>query len=218
MICCLKVKFEIQFCTNIRRASKLTGVHGTAEEPLNALFNKALDTKTGLMRNLYLLIVIVCFIACNKKSGDAIENLAVNNFIASLESNQSDLKEIPDFSWEDIPALLAYKDETNLIKNYPNNPISSFYASECSLGTYALWAIESIRAVAIDSENLIGRFPSLNPILSLKSANESEFIDSKEGQEIAAKAYFDWWENNKDKDFNEVKNIDPLEETILRWR
>jgi len=80
-----------------------------------------------------------------------------------------------------------------------------------------LWTIESIREVANDSENLLGRFPSLNPILSLKNVIEPEDIDSKEAHEIAAKAYFDWWDNNKDKDFDEFKKIDPLKEITL-WR
>ena len=161
---------------------------------------------------------MACFIACNKKDTVATDNVAVKDFIESLESNQSDLKEIPVFSWGDIPALLDYRDETSFIKNYPVNPISSFVAPEISLGIYVLWTIESIREVANDSENLLGSFPSLNPILSLKNVIEPEDIDSKEAHEIAAKAYFDWWDNNKDKDFDEFKKIDPLEETTLRWR
>ena len=34
---------------------------------------------------------------------------------------------------------------------------------------------------------------------------------------ILSQVYFDWWKNNKDKNFNEFKNIDPLETTDYRW-
>jgi hypothetical protein len=43
------------------------------------------------------------------------------------------------------------------------------------------------------------------------------FIDNNEALEIVAKAYFVWWENNKRKDFNDFKNIDPLKNTDYKW-
>jgi len=82
---------------------------------------------------------------------------------------------------------------------------------------YVLWTIESIRAVANQSEYLIMRFPSQNPILALRDSNELSLGYSNESHQIAAKAYFDWWENNKQKNFNEFKNIDPLILTDYRW-
>ena len=82
---------------------------------------------------------------------------------------------------------------------------------------YVLWTIESVRAVAINSKYLIMRFPSQNPILAIKDSDESDLVTDNESHEIAAKAYFDWWENNKYKDFDEFKNIDPLIETDYRW-
>jgi hypothetical protein len=46
---------------------------------------------------------------------------------------------------------------------------------------------------------------------------ELSLVYSNESHQIAAKAYFDWWENNKQKNFNEFKNIDPLKFTDYRW-
>lgn len=80
--------------------------------------------------------------------------------------------DLPEFTYKVIPALLEYKDETQTITDFPRDGISSFRQSECSLGIFVLWTIESIRAVAIDSENLIGRFPSQNPILQQKEECE----------------------------------------------
>ncbi len=124
---------------------------------------------------------------------------------------------LPEFTYQDIPALIKYRNETQIITNFPHNGISSLYEPECTLGMYVLWTIESIRAVAINSEYLIMRFPSQNPILALRDADELSLVYSIESHQIAAKAYFDWWENNKQKNFNKFKNIDPLKFTKYRW-
>jgi len=34
---------------------------------------------------------------------------------------------------------------------------------------------------------------------------------------IISQAYFDWWENNKNKDFDQFKSIDPLINTNYIW-
>ncbi len=87
---------------------------------------------------------------------------------------------------------------------------------ECSLGMYVLWTIESIRAVAIDSEYLIGRFPSQNPIVQQRE-EPFDLVSGNEIQEMVSKAYYDWWEDNKDKNFDDFKNIDPLSDLEYRW-
>jgi hypothetical protein len=100
---------------------------------------------------------------------------------------------------------------------FPHNPFSSLYGPDCKLGIYVLWTIESIRAVSIESEYLIMGFPSQNPILALRDSDELNLVSDDLSHTIAADAYFDWWENNKNKDFDDFKNIDPLEETEYRW-
>jgi len=141
----------------------------------------------------------------------------VDNYIELLKSGQYDAYELPDFNHTDIPALLQYRNEHQMITNFPHNPISSLYVPDCKLGIYVLWTIESIRAVAIDSEYLIGRFPSLNPILAQRDAEELEIVNADRSHEIVARAYDDWWENNRGKDFDDFKNIDPLIDTEYSW-
>jgi hypothetical protein len=34
---------------------------------------------------------------------------------------------------------------------------------------------------------------------------------------VVAEAYMDWWQKNRDIDFEQFKTIDPLLETGLKW-
>ncbi|MBP6663059.1 MAG: DUF4943 family protein [Paludibacter sp.] len=134
-----------------------------------------------------------------------------------MKANQYDSINLPAFTYNDIPTLLKYRNDTQVITNFPHNGISSLYAPNCTLGMYVLWTIESIRAVSINSKYLIMRFPSQNPILALRDSVDLMLVNDDTSHKIAAKAYFDWWENNKQKNFGEFKDIDPLVETKYRW-
>ena len=169
------------------------------------------------LKNFIILISLIGIISCEKNNNDEIYKLSVEKYIELLESNQYDSLNLPEFTYTHIPELLKYRNETKIITNFPHNGISSLYESDCKLGMYVLWTIESIRAVAINSEYLINRFPSQNPILALRNSDELNLIFDSESHEIAAKAYSDWWEDNKHRDFDEFKNIDPLIETDYRW-
>jgi hypothetical protein len=156
------------------------------------------------------------FLGCDKDESEDLNNVGVDRYVELLKEGKYDSLELPEFTHKDIPALLEYRNETQMIKDFPINEVSSLWLPECKLGMYVLWTIESIRAVAIDSEYLIGRFPSQNPIVQ-KSEEPFDIEDENEVHEIISKAYYDWWENNKDKEFNEFENIDPLIETEYRW-
>lgn len=168
-------------------------------------------------------IFIVCLISfngtisCDKNEPEKASNFTVEKYIELLKSNSYDSLNLPAFSYADIPTLLEYRNETQIITNFPHNPISSLFRPECSLRMYVLWTIESIRAVATNSKYLIMRFPSQNPVLALRNATEFQMVTDSVSEIIAAQAYFDWWENNKQKDFNEFKFIDPLVNTDYRW-
>jgi hypothetical protein len=166
---------------------------------------------------LYLLIIIISLISCDKNDNEKINNIDVETYIELLKLNQYGSINLPVFTYRDIPALLQYRDENQIITNFPHNPISSLWGPECKLGIYVLWTIESIRAVSIDSEYLFMRFPSQNPILALRDSEKLELVSDDLSHTIASDAYFDWWENNKNNDFNYYKNIDPLEDTDYRW-
>jgi hypothetical protein len=167
------------------------------------------------LKTFILLIAFVGLISCDDNK--EISNLAVDKYIELLKANQYDSINLPAFTYNDIPALLKYRNDTQVITNFPHNGISSLYAPNCTLGMYVLWTIESIRAVSINSKYLRIRFPSQNPILALRDSVDLKLVDDDTSHKIAAKAYFDWWENNKQKNFGEFKHLDPLIKTKYRW-
>ena len=143
--------------------------------------------------------------------------LSVKSYIALLKANKYESLDLPAFTYQDIPALLKYRNETQIISNFPRNGISSLFAPKCNLGMYVLWTIESIRAVSINQAYLIKRFPSQNPILAFRVSNTLILNNSDASLQIVANAYFDWWEINRQKDFNEFKHVDPLKSTDYKW-
>ncbi|MRS01885.1 DUF4943 domain-containing protein [bacterium] len=159
----------------------------------------------------FLVIVLIAFPGCERDS----DSPEVETFINQLISGQYESYELPDFSTEDIPSLLKYRNETTLITDFPRNPISSFWQPECKLGMMVLWTIESIRAEENGTANLIGRFPSQNPILALRDAPELHMVFSDQCQIEAARAYNDWW--NSFHPFKDKIKIDPLAKTDYRW-
>lgn len=172
------------------------------------------------MKNLQfclILILLTAAISCKNNDPKPATNLSVEQYVELLKAGQYNELTLPEFTEQDIPALLTYRNEKQLITNFPCNLISSFYGKNCPLGMYALWTIESIRAVATDNKFLIARFPSQNPILTPRNSAELNLIYADDSQQAAAKAYFDWWESNKQKNFDDFKNTDPLTTTNYRW-
>jgi hypothetical protein len=169
------------------------------------------------LKLILALVIVIGLAGCDKRTDNELSNLTVERYVALLKANQYDSLNLPAFTYKDIPALLAYRNETQLIQNFPQNGISSLLGPDCTLGMYVLWTIESIRAVAINSNLLILRFPSQNPILALRDATEMTLVYDNTSHETVAKAYNDWWENNKQKAFNDFKNIDPLTGTSYKW-
>lgn len=163
-----------------------------------------------------LTILIILTNSCNENT-NLKKTESVETYIELLKSNQYDSMNLPSFTYQDIPILLEYRNETQMIANYPHNPISSLYGPECTLGMYVLWTIESIRAVSINSQYLIKRFPSQNPILALRDSDELKLVSDNTSHTIAAKSYYDWWNDNTHRDFNDFKNIDPLKDTDYKW-
>lgn len=149
--------------------------------------------------------------ACEKQT----DNPAVDAYIDQLRTNSYESDQLPAFKPSDIPALLAYRNETTVIKNFPRNGISSFWQPECKLGMYVLWTIESIRAVEVKSKYLIGRFPSQNPVLALSNSADLKLIFDDESHKEAAKAYYHWW--HALYIFTDRMGRDPLDETEYKW-
>jgi len=171
------------------------------------------------MKRLTILILVAVMLAaasCKKVAMEETINTEVEKYIELLKTNEYKAFELPEFKMEDIPALIEYRNEKQVLTCFPVNAISSFGQSECRLGMYVLWTIESIRAVAIESEFVTNRFPSLNPIMQERDG-DFNIEQSPEIHSLIAQAYFDWWEGNKNKDFDDFKDIDPLLETAYRW-
>lgn len=171
------------------------------------------------MKKITILILIAVLLTasrCKKAEIGKTSNTEVEKYIELLRTNEYKAFELPVFTPEDIPALLEYRKEKQLLTCFPINGLSSYGQSECRLGMYVLWTIESIRAVAIESELLMNRFPSLNPIVQ-KRDGDFNFEQGDEVLDIISQAYFDWWEENKNKDFGEFNDIDPLLKTVYRW-
>lgn len=166
---------------------------------------------------LFLLLIAVSLFSCDHEDFEGINNPEVELYIRQLKSNEYDSFQLPAFTSKDIPALLAYRNETEPLTDFPRNPISSFYGPECPLGMYVLWTIESIRAEAIQSKFLVMGFPSQNPVLAKRDSEELQLVFDNSAHSAAAEAYFDWWQTNKDKDFDKFKAIDPLGKTAYRW-
>lgn len=162
---------------------------------------------------LFLMILTLAFISmsCEKIT---LENMSVKQYIKLLKTGSYGFIELPPFDSEDIPELLKYVDDTQLIKNFPINPSSSFYVPDCELGIYTLWTIESIRVCSIVADAHPFRFPSGTPTLRFKIA-DSGVLDSDIARQAASLAYKDWWNSNND--FQLIKNTNPLESTEYRW-
>jgi hypothetical protein len=160
---------------------------------------------------LIVLTLVFGLFSCEKN----IESPAVEEYISQLKSNSYTADELPAFTAADIDALLKYRNDTVPIKNFPNNPISSYHGPDCKLGMLVLWTIESIRAQEIKSEHLMGRFPSQNPILALNTTTEIKLVFDKNSHKEAAYAYYHWW--HAIYIFSDRMKTDPLEDTDYKW-
>lgn len=158
---------------------------------------------------LSVMSFLIISIGCEKQNSQEVED-----YVALLKSGQYDSFNLPEFKSSDIPTLLKFVNDTTSITKFPRNGISSYMQLECNLGMIVLWTIESIRAFEIESDRLIGRFPSQNPILALRDT-PSEWVFDTASQLVAAKAYNDWWHSNHI--FKDKMKIDPLKDTPYKW-
>lgn len=169
------------------------------------------------MKTLNTLLACICLLCVLGCEGDIDPStISVERYVELLKQGKYDADQLPEFSSRDIPALLAYRNESQVIKDFPVNTLSSSMTSECTLGMYILWTIESVRARSINSNYLFHTFPSQNPVVE----NKEDFGWIEQNNEVratVAQSYFDWWEGNKGKDFDEFKNIDPLTDTGFKW-
>lgn len=166
------------------------------------------------MRLTVFCIILLVFSGCQDESDPS--KMSVERYVDLLKAGKYDYWELPSFTSRDIPALLSYRNDVQPITDFPVNPISSSVTNGCTLGMYILWTIESIRAQAMESEFLVGTFPSQNPVV--KNRETLEYIEpNPQVQKEVADSYFQWWESNGMRNFSEFHKTDPLEATGYRW-
>ncbi|MEP0713358.1 DUF4943 family protein [Algoriphagus sp.] len=166
------------------------------------------------LKTLLTCLFLLTILGCEDDSDPSV--ISVEKYVELLKQGKYTADQLPDFSSSDIPALLAYRNESQPIKDFPVNTLSSSLTLECSLGMYVLWTIESVRARATNSQFLFQTFPSQNPVVETKV--DFGWIEQSDAvRATVAQSYFDWWENNQDKGFENFKAIDPLLSTEYRW-
>lgn len=168
------------------------------------------------LKYLLLTFLILSFLRC-KEQPELSTSLKVETYVNQLKTNSFDSSAIPAFTKEDIPALLAHRYDVQPIKNFPVNPISSYYLEECTLGNYILWTIESIRLRSLKGEELIQGFPSANPVLQSKNDTATPLPLDETAQLAAAEAYYDWWMENRTRELEDFHASNPLEGTVYSW-
>jgi hypothetical protein len=174
------------------------------------------------MKSINVLILIAFFvglISCDKDDTKETSNLDVETYIEMLKANQYESSKLPEFSSNEIPALLKYVNDNSVVNKFPNNPVSSYAEvnPEYRLGVLVLWTIESIRVAACKDKNYLG-FPSQNPFVQSKS-EPAEWI-TKHDDDIylnVKDAYLNWWNINEAKDFSAFCNINPLKDADYQW-
>lgn len=163
------------------------------------------------------LCLLLALMGCQEDE-QKLNQTEVEKYIARLQSGDYDEMALPPFTHEAIPALLSYRNSTELITSFPRNPISSAYSPDCTLGMYTLWTIESIRLSHLAADTLMpGRFPSLNPILARRNAAELQWIEREEAQSAASAAYYAWWLHAQHMNLDIHMQTDPLADTDYRW-
>ena len=162
-----------------------------------------MKTKTFLL----ILSLIFLLTGCEKI---ALDNMSVRKYIKLLKSDSYDYNDLPAFNSSDIQELLKYADDDQIITKYPHNPISSLIGEDPRLGVLVLWTVESIR---LSPNGPIGRFPSSIP--GFWNIKIQEPVDINIVHPLVSQAYKTWW--NLNTDFEQLKLINPLENTDYSW-
>lgn len=164
---------------------------------------------------IYLLLLVSSLGACSKKDDDSTKEMTVSTYVNLLISGKYKAIELPAFDASDIDELIQFIDSEVMISNCPINPLSSMYVPNVRLGMYVAWTIESIRTTADGSEELLGRFPSLVPVVSTKDYRP---VEQNEAHAVVANAYKEWWSKRTILSLEQMKAIDPLANTPYQWQ
>jgi hypothetical protein len=171
-----------------------------------------------ILKFLILIVFVLSLFSCDKNDTEKTNNPDVETYIELLKTNQYESSNLPEFSSNEIPALLKYINDNSVVNKFPYHPASSYAPTnpEYRLGVLLLWTIESIRVAEFNNRNI--GFPSQHPFVKTKTEPIEWIIDhDNKIYEIIKQSYSNWWNENKHKEFGSFCNIDPLLETEYRW-
>ncbi len=172
--------------------------------------------RNGLL--LMLLALACAWVSCSDDVLD-MENPDVDLFVKQLKAGTLAVNEetgtvvMPQFTTDDIEALLYYAEDLTEIPSFPLAPVSYLAGGKPRLGECVLWVIESIR---------VGSNASLGSRMVHKDAVNYEGIYFLSDDELLdAAAHYRWWWN-KTKHSGILSVIDtavdePLAGSDYRW-
>ncbi len=171
------------------------------------------------LKFLILLVSLISLFSCNKDETEDLNNPDIETYIELLKTNKYESSKLPEFSSNEIPALLQYINDNSVVNKFPYHSASSYAPPnpEYRLGVLVLWTIESIRVAACNDKHIFG-FPSQHPFVQTKS-EPIEWITDHDDKiyETVRQSYSNWWNENKHKEFSIFCTIDPLGNTNYIW-
>ena len=105
--------------------------------------------------------------------------------------------------WEHVPYLMKLIEDDTQISRVPSNPFSSQSQDNCTIGTAAMWFIDTLCCNRLH--------PALNPILVLRDSDETDLSAE------AVASFKTWWELVKDWPASEAQRVNPLMFTKVKW-
>lgn len=158
---------------------------------------------------ILMTILGIMAVSCDDKDFD-LQNPNAREFVSLLKSGTYVDKvgyELPNFSMNDIGALIQYINDTTIIKEFPTNPISSKLTHPKILNECIMWTIDGIR--------LEKKYPSLEPCLVDTIKNHSR-LTNKELFELGSQ-YIDWYSEYKINSSAELRKKELLKNTTYKW-
>lgn len=164
------------------------------------------------MKTIFINFLLLNLLLSCSKDDSKMSDVEV--FIQQVKNDKYLADSLPEFTSDAIPVLLDYADDFSEISNFPVNPYSSHGFFKKKVGECLLWTIEYIRLYAGIYASSPG-FPSLIPQLM---SNEYPYeLNNAQLLEVY-NLYYSWWYDNKDKDFDTIRTINPLKDSGFRWR
>jgi hypothetical protein len=166
------------------------------------------------MKTILLQFIILCLLAsCSKVDEPTTE---VDKYIEQVKQDKYTADSLPEFLPEAIPVLLQSANDFSKITKFPVNPYTAYGPVKLTVGECLLWTIENIRLNYGNYEK-DNPFPSLVPELHMKTdINVLRLTDAQLSE--VYKLYYNWWYNNKEKDFEEFRQINPLQDSPYGWK